>query len=197
MPLLHGLQGPPQSMPSSPWFLIPSKQLIAPGISSFMHGLQGPPQSMPVSCPFCTPSLHVGHLNGQGPPQSMPSSFWFWILSEQLGHGRHSPPQSTPNSSPFLMLSLHVGPYSQRSLSFGLEYSVPHCAKSLHFLVLMPVGRQAPKGVHSQYSSQGSKPPPPPPPPPPPEGMLGIVGEGGGCTKTTSRNTILLSAYNP
>ena len=94
----HGVQGPPQSTPSSPWFCLLSAQL--------MQGLQGPPQSIPCSSWFSMWSSQVGLVHGvQGPPQSMSSSPWFCLLSEHVGQGAQGPPQSIPCSSWFRMLS--------------------------------------------------------------------------------------------
>ena len=47
----HGSQGPPQSIPPSPWFCIPSLHDT--------HGLQGPPQSVPSSPWFLRPSKQL------------------------------------------------------------------------------------------------------------------------------------------
>ncbi len=44
----HAMHGPPQSIPFSPWFCIPSEQEG--------HAAHGPPQSIPVSFWFFIPS---------------------------------------------------------------------------------------------------------------------------------------------
>ena len=54
--IIHAFgQLPPQSIPSSSPFFIPSSHVGFVG-----HGGQLPPQSIPVSSPFWMPSVHVG-----------------------------------------------------------------------------------------------------------------------------------------
>jgi hypothetical protein len=89
----------------------PAKQVLFTSNEGFSikfgHGVQEPPQSISSSSPFHFPSLHNVEQGAHIPPQSIPVSFWFLILSVQLGTGQAGqvPPQSTPVSFPFRVWS--------------------------------------------------------------------------------------------